>query len=333
MSDSKLKFVWVGAFLILATMLIGVAGYVAIEKASIIDALYMTVITVSTVGFGEVIPLSQLGKLFTIVLIILGTGTLAYTASQFVDYVVAGELRNMFGRKKMQNKIEALEDHYILCGFGRMGRIIAEILAENNLPFVIVDPAPRQSESSDNQYLFVTGDATHESVLIKAGILHAKGLITVVDQDVTNLYIVITAKGLSKDLYVVTKCAQEEAYSKLMWAGADKIVSPYTIGGKSIAQSIIKPNVTNFVEMAMGHSGYHIMVDEVLVKENSHISEKMIKDSNIRSHGIIIVAINKKNKGFVFNPGPDEILTAGDTVIALGRKEDFESLQNYIERG
>jgi len=277
--------------------------------------------------------LSPTGKLFTVLLIIIGTGTLAYTASQFIDYVVAGELRNMFGRKKMENKIDALDEHYILCGFGRMGRIIADILSEHNLPFVVVDPTPRSSETSENQYLFVTGDATHENVLIKAGILRAKGLITVVDEDVTNLYITLTAKGLSRDLYVVSKCAQEEAHSKLIWAGADKIVSPYTIGGESIAQSIIKPNVTDFMDMAMGNSGYNVMVEEVLIKEHSILDEKHIKESNIRSHGIIIIAIKKKNGAFIYNPGPEEILNAGDTLIALGRKEDFESLNNYLEKG
>ncbi len=195
----------------------------------------------------------------------------------------------------MESKIDALKDHYILCGFGRMGRIIAQILSENNLPFVIVDPTPRQSETSDNQYLFfVTGDATHENVQIKAGILKAKGLITVVDQDVNNLYITLTAKGLRKDLYVVSKCAQEEAYSKLMWAGADKIVSPYTIGGQSIAQSIIKPHVTDFLDMAMGNTGYQIMVEEVTIQERSPVNGVQLKDSNIRRHGIIIVAIKKE---------------------------------------
>lgn len=317
----------------LITMLFGTVGYVVIEGASWIDSLYMTVITISTVGFGEVIPLSQPGKLFTIVLIIMGTGTLAYTASQFIDYVVAGELRDIFGRKRMESRIDALEDHYILCGFGRMGRIIADLLSENNLPFVIIDPEPRQSESSDEQYLFVTGDATHENVLIKAGVMRAKGLITVVDKDVTNLYIVLTVKGLNQDIFVVSKCSQEEAYSKLMWAGANKIVSPYTIGGQSIAQSIIKPHVTDFMDMALGNTGYQIMVEEVKVVENCKLDGTKIKDSNIRDHGIIVVAINKRQSGFVYNPGAEEILSAGDTLIALGRKEDFESLVNYLERG
>jgi voltage-gated potassium channel len=331
--DSKLKFVYIGGAMLLLTTVIGVVGYVFIEDASVVDAIYMTVITISTVGFGEVIPLHPTGKVFTVLLIILGTGTLAYTASSFIDYVVAGELRNMFGRKKMESKIEALKDHYILCGFGRMGRVIAEVLNKEGHEFVIIDPQERQSESSENQYLFVTGDATHEHALLKAGILRAKGLITVVDQDVTNLYIVLTAKGLSKDLFVVTKCTQEQAYSKLMWAGADKIVSPYTIGGQSIAQSITKPHATDFLDMAMGNTGYNIMVEEVSVEEGSKIDEVFIKDSQIRSHGIIIVAIKKSNAAFIYNPSPDEMLKAGDTLICLGRKEDFESLCNYLERG
>lgn len=330
---SKLKFVYIGGFLILATMIIGVTGYMVIEKANLIDALYMTVITISTVGFAEVFQLSPGGKVFTIFLIVLGTGTLAYTASQFIDYVVAGELRNLFGRKKMESKIDALDDHYILCGFGRMGRIIADKLEENKIPFVVIDPKQRQSETAEVEYLFITGDATHENVQIKAGIMKAKGLITVVDQDVTNLYIVLTAKGLNRDLYVVSKCSQEEAYSKLMWAGADKIVSPYTIGGESIAQSIIKPTVTDFMEMAMGHGGFHIMVEEVKIKENTPLDGISVRDSNIRKHGLIVVAIKKKNTAFIYNPGPDEVFAAGDTLISIGRKEDFESLENFLTRG
>ncbi|PLX65766.1 MAG: potassium channel protein [Denitrovibrio sp.] len=333
MGESKLKFVYIGFFLIIATIFLGVFGYVIIEDSSIVDAVYMTIITISTVGFGEVMPLSPSGKIFTVVLIIIGTGTLAYTASQFVDYIIAGELRNLFGRKKMENKIDALKEHYILCGFGRMGRIIAEKLEANNVPFVIIDPTPRQSETAETEYLFVTGDATHESVQIKAGILRAKGLITVVDQDVTNLYIVLTAKGLNSDLYVVSKCAQEEAYSKLMWAGADKIVSPYTIGGQSIAQSITRPNVTNFVDMALGNTGYNIMVDEVVIAEKCKLDQVLLKNSNIRDHGIIVVAIKKNNDAFIYNPKSEEMLCSGDTLIALGRKEDFESLNNYLTRG
>jgi len=328
--DSRLKFVYVGTLLLITTLGTGVCGYVFIEGATIVDALYMTVITVSTVGFGEVIPLSKGGKLFTIVIIIMGTGTVAYTAAQLVEYFVAGELRDLFGRKKMDSKINAMKDHYILCGFGRMGTVIAKKLWNEKIPFVIVDPMERHSETADNKYLFVTGDATNEAVLKKAGVDRAKGLITVVDSDIKNLYIVLTAKSMKSDLYVVSKASQEEALSKIKWAGADKIVSPYTISGHKIANSITKPNVSYFFETLMGGNDLNINVEEVTIGENSVYAGKMIKETNVRTLGIIIVAIKKKNGAFIYNPGPNEVIMVGDTLISLGRKEDFESLEKFL---
>lgn len=329
---NKLKYVYIGSSLIILTVFIGIYGYVKIEDASIINAAYMTIITVTTVGYGEIFPLSDTGKLFTIFLIIMGTGTVAYTATQFIDYVVTGDLTNMFGRKKMQHKIDTMNNHYILCGFGRMGRIIAEILREHKVHFIIIDPVERKSESAEEQYIFVQGDATHDMVLKKAGVERAKGLITVVDSDEKNLYIVLTAKGLNKGLYVVAKVAQEEANTKFLWAGADKIVSPYTIGGQSIAHSIIKPNVTDFLDMAMGKNNFGIKVEEVIVHEGSVLEDVALMDSNIRKIGVIVVAI-KKSGGFIFNPGPQEVIRANDTLIALGRPEDLHSLEQYILRG
>ena len=330
---NKLKYVYIGTALILMTALIGVYGYVHIEHARVLDAIYMTVITITTVGFGEVFPLSDTGKIFTIFMIIMGTGTVAYTATQVVDYIVTGDLTNLFGRRKMQHKIDNLSGHYILCGFGRMGRIIAEILCENNVPFVIVDPEDRRSETSEDKYMFITGDATHDTVLRKAGVEKAKGLITVVDTDEKNLYIVLTAKGLNKDLYIVAKVAQEDANSKFTWAGANRIVSPYTIGGRSIAYSIIKPNVSDFFDMAMVRNDLGMKVEEVKITKGSILEDVSIMNSNVRRIGIIIVAIRKNDGDFIYNPSPNEVIRAEDTLIAIGRAEDFNSLDKYLKRG
>jgi voltage-gated potassium channel len=333
MAFKKLKYVYIGTALIFLVAVTGTLGYMFLEHASVLDALYMTIITMATVGYGEIFPLSDGGKMFTIFLIITGTGTVAYTATQFVDYVVTGDLTNFFGRRKMNHIIENMNSHYILCGFGRMGKIIAGLLRDNHVPFVIIDPEERISETAEEKYVFVTGDATHEAVLKKAGVSRAKGLITVVDTDVKNLYIVLTAKGLNKNLYIVAKVAQEEAASKFEWAGADKIVSPYTIGGQSIAYSIIKPHVTDFLDMAMGKQEYGIRVEEIVVHEGSVLENVSIIDSNVRKDGIIIVAIRKSDGGFIYNPGPSEVFRAEDTLIALGRKEDFEALDKHLKRG
>jgi voltage-gated potassium channel len=333
MGFNKLKYVYIGTALIFLVAVTGTLGYMHIEHANFLDSLYMTIITMATVGYGEIFPLSDAGKIFTVFLIITGTGTVAYTATQFVDYVVTGDLTNFFGRRKMNRIIDNMDSHYILCGFGRMGKIIAGLLSENKVPFVVVDPEERMSESSDEKYVFVMGDATHEAVLKKAGVMRAKGLITVVDTDVKNLYIVLTAKGLNKNLYIVAKVAQEEAATKFEWAGADKIVSPYTIGGQSIAYSIIKPYVSNFLSMAMGNQEYGIMVEELIVHSGSVLENVSIVDSNVRKIGIIIVAIRKSDGGFVYNPGPNEVIRAEDTLIALGRKVDFEALEKHLKRG
>jgi len=334
MFESKLKFVYLGILLISLVVTGGTIGYVLIEGVHWLDAFYMTVITVSTVGYGEVFELSSVGRMFTILLIMLGTGTLAYTAAQMVDYIVAGEIGRIFGRRKMRREIEKLKDHYIICGFGRMGKVIAESLKSYNKPFVIIDADEELTEfMSKNKYLFKCGDATKEETLLDVNILDAKGLITVVDSDVKNLYIVLSSKGLKQDLHVVAKAAAEEAYSKMFWAGADKVVSPYMIGGLSIANSIVKPTVSEFIDLALGNTDYNIEVEEIKIEEGSKLDGVEIKESNIRSYGLIVIAIKKKTGAFIYNPGPEVALSVGDKLVCLGRKEDFESFENDLKKG
>lgn len=333
MNGKNGKFVYIGLGLGLLTVICGVCGYMLIEGANFVDSLYMTIITVTTVGFGEVVPLSQTGKVFTVFLIVIGTGTAAYTASQFIDYVIAGELGKVFGRKRMQKDISKLRDHYIICGFGRMGKVICETLAKNSVPFVVLDLDENLHEyMAEHKYFYINGDATKEEELINAGILDAKGLITVVDSDVKNLFIVVTAKGMNKSLYVVSKAADESSHSKLFWAGADKVVSPYTIGGLSIANSIVKPSVTEFIDLAMGNKDFNIEVEEVLIDEGTMFDGISIKDTNIRKLGLIIIAIKKSTRAFMYNPGPETVINAGDRLICLGRKIDFDSLNKALNK-
>jgi voltage-gated potassium channel len=326
-ADNKLKTILIGILLFTIVNIIGTVGYVLIENTGFLDALYMTVITITTVGFGEIFPLSQMGRLFTIFLVLAGASTVAYTASQIIEIIIAGEIRRGLRRKKMDKKISKLKNHYVICGYGRMGRIIVNKLAYKKLDFVIVDKNENLvHEFDEKKYLYVIGDATKETTLMRAGILNAKGVITVVNSDTENVYIILSSRGFNKSLYIISRASSEEAITKMVWAGADKTVSPYDIGGMTIADSILKPNVAHFFELAMG-TELNIEVDEIKVEDNSKIKNKKIRESNIRDAGIIIVAIRKPDGSFIFNPGPNEIILGGDTLIALGQEEAFKKLE------
>jgi voltage-gated potassium channel len=328
MFEKRIRRLEVAILLFFIIILAGSIGYTLLEETSFLDSLYMTVITVTTVGFGEVFPLSDNGKIFTIVLILVGASSAGYILSSVLEIVVAGEVRKDFRRRKMLKKISELKDHYIICGYGRMGKVICHKLKENKkVDFVVVDKNEHMEEELENKgFLYVIGDATKESVLLQAGVMSAQGLVAVTNSDAENIYIVLTAKGFNQNLKVTSRASSEEASVKMFWAGCDKTVSPYVIGGNSVADSIIKPNVSQFFELALGNSEYNIEVEEILVTGKEYFAEKKIIESNIRKEGIIIVAIKKKDGSFIYNPGPEEFIAKGDTLIALGRQTDFEKL-------
>jgi len=228
----------------------------------------------------------------------------------------------------MDKKIKNLKEHYIVCGYERTGKIICEQLLSKNLPFIVIDKDESNiAHFNEKEILYIIGDATKESVLLDANILEAKGLVAVVNSDAENVYIVLTAKGFSKNLYVIARASGDESATKMFWAGADKVFSPYTIGALSIANSILKPNVTEFFEIAMGKNDYNIEVGEITLSASSKLVSKKIIESNIRKIGIIVIGIKKKSREFIYNPGPETIFEAGDTVIALGQTNDIEQLE------
>ncbi len=328
MFEKKLRRIFISILLFVLIIFSGAIGYIIIEKTNFLDALYMTIITITTVGFTEVFKLSEAGKIFTIILILLGASSVAYILSSVLEVVVAGEVRKDLRRRKMLKKIASLKNHFIICGYGRMGKVICEKLKDNKkVSFVVVDKDESiESELEEKGFLYVIGDATKESVLLQAGVMSAQGLVAVTNSDAENVYIVLTAKGFNNNLRVTSRASSEEASVKMFWAGCDKTVSPYVIGGNSVADSIIKPNVSQFFELAMAQSEYNIEVEEINVKGTEYFAEKKILESNIRKEGIIIVAIKKKDGSFIFNPGPDEFIAKGDTLIALGRQSDFEKI-------
>ena len=222
---------------LVSVIALGTLGYATIEDWRVFDALYMTIITLATVGFREVHELSPEGKIFTIVLIISGTGIIAYTLSSLIQFTLEGQLRKILGRKKLESRIGKLRDHYIICGYGRIGHLICREFQSRPTPFVIVEQNPNHIERLEREgYMYVEGDATDDETLQSAGIEHAKGLITAVTSDTDNVYITLTARGLNPKLFILARAGEEGAEKKLMRAGASKVISPYTIGASRMAQ-------------------------------------------------------------------------------------------------
>ena len=280
----------------------GTAGYMLLEGWNLFDSLYMTVITLASVGFKEIHDLSLFGRIFTIILIIGGVGTVAYALSTGAKIILEGELQEVYGRRRLEKKIKELKNHYIVCGYGRMGKIICRELREKNIKFVIVEKQPELHQENRDLLIF-PGDATKDEVLKELGIEKAKGLVSVLPTDAENLFVVLSARGLNPHLFIVARAGEEGSENKLVRAGADKVVSPYHIGGLRIAHTVLKPAVVDFIEFATKSGNIDLQMEEVLIKESSELVGKSLDECGIgRELGIIIVAIKKPNGEMKFNP-------------------------------
>jgi len=312
----------------------GTIGYVAIEHWPTFEALYMTVITLATVGYKEVYELSYEGKIFTIVLIITGTGTIAYTIGSMFQFMVEGQLRRLLGRKKLQKQISNMKNHYIICGYGRIGRMVCQEFAAKPLPFIVVEQDPERCQQlEENGMLFVQGDATSDDVLEKASIRQAKGVITVVTSDSANVFITLTARGINPELFILARASEDSAQVKLMRAGANKVISPYKIGASRIAQAILRPSVVDFIDIAIGANNIELQLEEIQVGSASQLVGKNLIDSGIRKNlGLIIVGI-KKGQQMMFNPDPNVNIDADDILIALGKSPDIKNLEKIAFNG
>ncbi len=302
-----------------------------IEKWGLFDALYMTVITITTVGYNEVHHLSDTGRTFSMVLILCGVGTMFYMFGVGAKVLLEGEIRDILGRKKLSKKIEGLKDHYIICGFGRMGSIICRELMQSKAPFVVVEGDAEIVSTIDADYLSMQGDATQDSVLKQAQIDKARGLISVLSSDANNLYVVLSARGLNPKLRIVARASEEGAEQKLMRAGADNVVSPYNIGGLRIAHSLLKPAVVDFIEFATKSENLELQMEEVRVKESSNIVDKTLDECGMRKElGVIIVAIKRESGEMEFNPTSSSLIKNGDTLIAMGEPKQLKSLEKLV---
>lgn len=306
----------------------GTLGYSIIEEWGAFEALYMTIITLATVGYSEVHTLSHEGQIFTIFLIVFGVGTIAYTISSMIQFMVEGQLYKLLGRKKVQKQISRLQGHYIICGYGRIGRLISREFAAKPVPFIVVENNSDQCQRlEEDGHLYIAGDATHDDVLELAGINQAKGLITVVASDSANVFITLTARGIKPSLFIMARSSEEGAEVKLIRAGANKVISPYTIGASRMAQAILRPAVVDFINIATGPENIELQMEEIPVSPESRLVGKDLSQSGIRKElGLIIIGI-KQDERMMFNPEANTIIEAGHTLIALGEYPDIQKLE------
>jgi len=307
---------------------VGTLGYVVIEGWSAADAAFMTITTVTTVGYGEVHPLTPGGRLFTGALIITGVGYFAYVFATVTRMVVEGRLIELVGRRRLVKKLKAISDHYIICGFGRIGSVIANELAANGTPFVVIDNDPERIAKADELgYVYLTGEATDEDSLEQARIRQARGLISALRSDADNVFIVLTARGLKPELFIISRAEEESARSKLLRAGADKVIMPYHIGARRMAHFLIRPAVADFMELAVHGRSLELQMEEVRIESGSVLVGQTLIDSAVRRRlDLLIVAIKRASGEMVFNPRPHEVMNMGDTLIVLGSPDNLAEL-------
>jgi voltage-gated potassium channel len=314
-------------------VLLGTSGYRLIEGWPLFDSLYMTVITLTTLGFMEVHPLSPAGRSFTMLLSVGGIFAFFYAATEVVRTIVTGELGRMLGRQRMEKALAGLRDHIVVCGFGRMGRLVCQELSSLGIPFVVVERSPALlAEFSILHGIPLAGDATADAVLRRAGVERARGLVTVAASDADNLFITMSARFLNEKLLIVARAEAEGAEQKLLRAGASRVVSPYAIGGQRVAQAVLRPAVMDFLELATRSEHLELQIEEVEVAAASALAGRSLEQSHVRRDlGVIIVAIKKPAGHMVFNPAGAAVLETGDLLITLGHRQQLDRLERLAE--
>ena len=312
---------------------VGVFGYMVFEGWSFADALYMTVITLTTVGYREVQPLDTTGQLWTMALLITGVGTLFYAAVSSVELVVEGTIRGYFGRRRMERSINRLSGHYILCGYGRVGRQVAAEFALDGVSFVVLEQDRETVEECvEKGYLVLFGEASDDDVLEEAGVRRARGLVAAVDSDADNVFVVLSARKLNPELHIVARASSEESAAKLEIAGADRTLSPYAVGGRRLASLATQPLVVDFLDIVTrGEEGMEFRLEEFSVPEDSFIADHTIGELRIGERtGAKILATRHREGNFDTTPSASDRISGGDTLIVLGTREQVARLERLI---
>lgn len=319
-----------GVILLVLWVVVGTLGFVLIEKWSVLDALYMTVITISTVGFREVLPLSSGGKIFTSLLIVAGLATAIYTFTSLGQLLLEGELLRFVERRRMKSGFGKLKDHYIVCGFGRVGKTVVEGLQRRALPFCVIERDPSCEENlRGKNLLYAIADATSESDLLDAGVRQARAVLCLLPSDADNLYLTLTAKYLNPNVAVIARASDEKAEVKLTRGGADHVVSPYRIAGLRMLHAAVNPTLVEFMELVTHRQHIQLSLGEVRVCPGSEIAGKSLAEAGIRKrYGVIVIAIKRETGEMLFNPDPADKIQPDDLLVALGKDSDLESLES-----
>jgi voltage-gated potassium channel len=329
MSKRRLAYAIAG----LATaLLVGTAGYSLIEHWSVADAVYMTVITVATVGFTEVHPLTAAGRTFTMALIALGLAAQAFALSTIIDFFVAGHLQEMLEGRRMNKRIEGLSGHTIVAGIGRVGYVVAKTLHEEGDAFVIIDRTEEALRPAhDAGWLYVQGEAAEEETLIAAGVERARALVTAVDSDADNLFITVSARALNPDVFIVARSSHQSSEPKLLKAGANRVLTPNVIGGRRMAAMVAHPVVSDYLDIVAHGQGVEFRLQEVDVAEGSSLAGKTIAQARVRERtGIYILAISRADGSVDANPPADAVLSVGDTLVVLGTPSQLEEFDGAV---
>jgi voltage-gated potassium channel len=307
----------------------GTVGYVAIEGWGAWDAFYMTIITVTTVGYREVHTLSRPGQAFTVVLLFSGVGAALYTFTLLATVVVEGGLPQRLRRRRHERMLDAITDHFIICGYGRIGRIVAQQFRRQGIPYVVVERnGERVQRAIDEGALSVEADASREDVLKRVGIARARGLIAAVGTDAENVYAVLSARVMRPDLFIVGRAETDDATIKLKRAGADRVISPYQIGGMQMAQTAIRPAVVDFMELATSSDNLELAMEQITIAAQSALANRSIVEANLRQrYGVIVVGIQREDRRMEFNPEPDTAIRSGDKLVVLGRPDSLKRLE------
>lgn len=326
-----MRNILLGGLILLAILLGGTFGYMGIEGSSFLDGLYMTVITITTVGFQEVMPLGPMGRIFTMGLVFVGVGFVLYIFSKTTEIMVEGGLQKALGRINMDKKLARISDHYIVCGYGRIGKVICQSLHDDKREFVVIENNPEEIKTLTAEgYLFVEGEAADDEALIRAGIKRAKGLIAVVSTDAENVYITMSAKDLNRNLFVMGRSSGKKgADTKLLRAGANKVISPYYIGARQMANMVLRPTVIDFLDLTVHAGPLGLRLEELLVPDSAACVNLTLMDSGIRKkYDLIVVAIKRQGENeMLFNPSHLTVIKPGDIIVVLGEYDNIKRLE------
>jgi voltage-gated potassium channel len=324
-SDRRFRQLLVASLLVFFLIVLGTVGYMLLEGWSLVDSFYMTILSVSTTGFREVRPLSVAGQLFTVFLIIFGLLSIAYVAGRVAQFFLE---YYFFRRRSMDAKLKRLRQHHIVCGFGRMGRHICSVLSESKREFVVVERSEAGlDELRDLGYLHIVGDATSDDVLLKAGVEQAQGLIAVVSSDPENVFTCLTAKSLNPEIKIVARALDEGTEGKLRKAGADRVIRPYELVGRRMAQLVLRPSIVEFIESIGQTSGQDISMEEIEVQAGSGLAGLTLAESPLRRDlNIIVIAVRKAEGEFLYNPPSSTVIEAGDRLMAVGGMQALQGL-------